>query len=141
MKNAKWMLPVILILLSGLMSAQSLTNWRVVAQVPFEFVVNNQIIPAGECVVNTLSMDGRVLAIGNIGAHKSALAQSSKVEIKAASGDTVLVFNHYGDRYFLSSIRVEGSDRTYKLPESRGEAELRAQNVTASQTNLVATLR
>ena len=141
MKNTKWMLPVILILLSGLMSAQSLTNWRVVAQVPFEFVVNNQIIPAGDCVVNPMSMDGRVLAIGNVGAHKSALAPSSKVEIKAASGGTSLVFNRYGDRYFLSSIRVEGSDRTDKLPESRGEAELRAQNVTAAQTNLVATLR
>jgi hypothetical protein len=141
MKNAKWMLPVILMLLSGLMSAQSLTNWRVVAQVPFEFVVNNQIIPAGDCVVNTSGMDGQVLAIGNFRAHKSALAMSSRVEIKAASGDTVLVFHQYGDRYFLSSIRLEGSDRTYKLPESRGEAELRAQNVTATQTNLLARLR
>jgi hypothetical protein len=141
MKNAKWMLPVIFMLLSGLMSAQSITNWRVVAQVPFEFVVNNQIISAGDCVVNTLSMDGQILAIGNFRAHKSALAMSSKVEIKAASGDTVLVFNRFGDRYFLSSIRVKGNDRTYKLPESKGEAELRAQNVTATQTNLVATLR
>jgi len=141
MKNAKWMLSVILVLLAGLMSAQSRTNWRVVARVPFEFVVNNQIIPAGDCVVNTLSMDGQVLAIGNFRAHKSALAQSNRVEIKAASGDTVLVFNRYGDRYFLSSIRLEGNDRTYQLPESKGEAELRAQNVNATQMNLVAALR
>lgn len=141
MKNAKWMLPVILLLLSGLMAAQSLTKRSVVAQVPFEFVVNNQIIPAGDCVVSSLSMDRQILAIGNVRAHKSALAQSSKVEMKAASSDTVLVFNHYGDRYFLSSIRVEGSDITYTLPESKGEAELRAQNRTASQTNLVARAR
>jgi hypothetical protein len=141
MKNAKWMLPVILLLLSGLMAAQSLTKRRVVAQVPFEFVVNNQIIPAGDCVVESLSMDRQVLAIGNVRAHKSALTQSSKIEMKAASSDTVLVFNHYGDRYFLSSIRVEGSDIINTLPESKGEAELRAQNVAASQTNLVARAR
>jgi hypothetical protein len=60
---------------------------------------------------------------------------------KPLPGDTVLVFNRYGDRYFLSSIRLEGNDRTYKLPESKGEAELRAQNVNATQMNLVAALR
>jgi hypothetical protein len=53
----------------------------------------------------------------------------------------VMVFKHYGDRYFLSSIRIEGSNLIYKLPESKAETELRAQNVAASQTNLVAAVR
>ncbi len=141
MKSAKWMLPVTLVLLSGLMAAQSLTNSTVRANVPFDFMVNNKIIPAGECVVKAAGMDGHVLVIGNFDARKSALTPSAKAEINAASGDTVLVFKHYGDRYFLSGIRIEGSNWTYQLPESRAEAELRAQNVTASQTSLLASLR
>ena len=141
MKSAKWMLPVTLMLLSGLIATQSFTSSRVVAQVPFDFMVNNKIIPAGECVVKAFSMDGRTLVIGNFDARKSAFCQSTPEETNAVSGDTVLVFKHYGDQYFLSSIRIEGSKRTYTLPESRAEAELRAQNTTASQTNLLAALR
>jgi hypothetical protein len=143
MKNAKWMLPVMMLLLSGLMAAQSLTNWTVAAQVPFEFVASNRIIPAGHCVVKSSGMDSgrQVLAIGNFSAHKSALAQPDRAESKAASGKTVMVFKRYGDRYFLSSIRIEGSNLIYKLPESKAETELRAQNVAASQTNLVAAVR
>ena len=130
MKNAKWMLPVMLMLLSGLMAAQSLTNSSVVAQVPFDFMVNNKIIPAGECVVRAVS--GDVLAIQNFEARKGALASSSHAN---ASKDhrTVMVFQRYGSQYFLSEIRIQGNSLSYKLPQSRAEAELRAQNTPSSQ--------
>jgi hypothetical protein len=140
MKNAKWMLPVTLMLLSGLMAAQSLTHQSVVAQVPFDFMVSGKMIPAGECEVTAAGMQGRILVIRNFDARQSALASSSPSQ-DAVADRTVLVFTHYGDRYFLSSIRLEGSNQTYNLPESRAEAELRAQNVTASQTSLLASLR
>ena len=65
MKNAKWMLPLTLMMLSGLMSAQSFMASRVVARVPFEYVVNNRIMPAGQSLVKASSMDSRVLAISN----------------------------------------------------------------------------
>ncbi len=141
MKSAKWMLPVTLMLLSGLMAAQSLTSSTVVAQVPFDFMVSNKIIPAGECVVRSAGMDGQVLAIRNFDARKSALAPSSHAEENQAADSTVLVFKHYGNQYFLSEIRLEGSNWTYKLPESRAEAELRAQNAPASQQTLLASLK
>ena len=138
MKNAKWMLPVTLMLLSGLMAAQSLTSSSVVAQVPFEFMVNNTIIPAGECVVQSVS--GNVLAIHNFEARKSAMASSSRAG--ASQGDrTVLVFQRYGNQYFLSEIRLEGSNLSYRLPQSRAEAELRAADAPASQQTLLASLK
>ncbi len=142
MTSAKWMLPVTLMLLSGLMAAQSLTNSRVVAQVPFDFMVNNKYIPAGECVIRAAGMDGQVLAIRNFDARKSALAPSSHVEEANKIADsTVLVFKRYGGQYFLSEIRLEGSNVTYKLPTSRAEVELRAQNAPASQQTLFASLK
>ena len=136
MKNAKWMLPVML--LSGLMAAQSLTNSSVVAQVPFDFMVNNKIIPAGECVVRAVS--GDVLAIQNFEARKGALGSSSHAN--ATNGDrTVMVFERYGSQYFLSEIRIQGNNLSYKLPPSRAEAELRAKNTPASQQTLLASLK
>lgn len=138
MKSAKWMLPVMLFLMSGLMVAQSLTSSHVVAQVPFDFMVSNKIIPAGECVVQ--AVDGNILAIRNFDARKSALVTSSRSG--ASNGDsTVLVFKRYGSQYFLSEIRLEGSSLTYRLPQSRAEAEMRAQNVPASQQILLASLQ
>jgi len=141
MKSAKWMLPVILVALSGLMAAQSLSSSTVKANVPFDFMVNNKIIPAGQCVVSSAGMTGVALVIRNAEARESAMSASSRDDSGKASASTVLVFKHYGDQYFLSGIRLEGSNVAYSLPESRAEAELRAQNVPASQTILLASLK
>jgi len=141
MKSAKWMLPVTLMLLSSLMVAQSLSSSHVVAQVPFDFMVNNKIIPAGECIVQAVDLDARVVTIRNVAAKKSLLARSSHEEANKSADLTVLVFNRYGNRYFLSEIRLEGSAETYKLSESRVETELRAQNAPASQKTLLASLK
>jgi hypothetical protein len=141
MKNAKWMLPVMLMLLSGLMAAQSLASSTVVAQVPFEFMANNKIIPAGECTIQSADMDARVLTIRNVATKTGMLAPSSRSEAKKAADNTVLVFKHYGNQYFLSEIRLEGSNQTYKLSPSRAETELRAQNAPASQQTLLASLK
>jgi hypothetical protein len=141
MKSAKWMLPVTLMLLSGLMAAQSLTSSHIVAQVPFDFMVHNKIIPAGECTVQSADMDARVLTIRNVAAKTGLFAPSSHGEENESADSTVLVFKRYGNLYFLSEIRLEGSNRTYKLSESRAEAELRAQNVPASEQTLLASLK
>jgi len=141
MKNAKWMLPVMLMLLSGLMAAQSLASSTVVAQIPFEFMANNKIIPAGECTVQSADMDARILTIRNVGAKTGLLAQASRGEVKQAADSTVLVFNHYGNQYFLTEIRLRGSNEIYKLSPSRAETELRAQNAPASQQTLLASLK
>jgi len=139
-KNAKWMLAVSLIVLSGMAVAQSIRG-HVTAQVPFDFMVGNKTIPAGECVVQSSSPDGRVLLVRNLEAKASLLAMSSQTESNKESADTVLIFERYGDRYFLSAIRVEGSNRTYHLPQSKAEAELRAQNVPATEQTLLASLK
>jgi len=141
MKRAKWMLPVTLLLLSGLMAAQSFTSSTVKANVPFDFMVNNRIIPAGKCVVTAVSSDGQTLSIHNVDVRKSVMSASATDEMRRVAESTVLVFTRYGSQYFLSSIQLEGSNRSYKLPESKAEAELRAQNVPASQTVLLASLK
>ena len=141
MKNAKWMLPVMLMLLSGLMAAQSLASSTVVAQVPFEFMANNKIVPAGECTIQSADMGARILTVRNVGAKTGLFARVSRSEVKQAADSTVLVFKHYGNQYFLSEIRLEGSNQTYRLAPSRAEAELRAQNAPASQQTLLASLK
>ncbi|HWZ82101.1 MAG TPA: hypothetical protein VNW47_05740 [Terriglobales bacterium] len=137
MKRAKWMLAATMLMSSSLMFAQTLHR-TVVAQVPFEFMVGSKIIPAGECVVVTEATN--VVSIHNYSAKQGALSTALRAD-ENKDGRTVMAFERRGDQYFLAEIRIEGSDLTYKLPESRAEAELRAQNAPASTVTLLAALK
>ena len=141
MKHAKWLVVVTLVVLSGMAAAQLIGSTKVVAQVPFEFMVANKIVPAGECVVEAATMDGKTLVIRNTEAKVALLSSSSQSEGKQEGSHYALVFKHYGDRYFLSAIKLQGSNITYRLPESKVEAELRAQNVSATEETLLASLK
>ena len=132
---------VALVVLSGMAAAQLIGSTRVVAQVPFEFMVANKIVPAGECVVQAITMDGNTLVIRNAEANVALVSPSSQSEGKQDASNYALVFKQYGDRYFLSGIKLEGSKVTYRLPESKVEAELRAQNASATEETLLASLK
>ena len=141
MKHANWLVVVTLVVLSGLAAAQLIGRTGVVAQVPFEFMVANKIVPAGEYEVQAITTDGRTLVIRNAEANVGLFSSSSQAEGKQNASNYALVFKHYGDRYFLSGIKLQGSKITYRLPESKVEAELRAQNVSATEETLRASLR
>ena len=141
MKHAKWMLTMTLVLLSGLASAQLTSEQKIVAQVPFEFTVANKIVPAGKCIVQPATMNARTLMIRNAGATVNLFASATLSETKKAAGQYALVFNHYRNQYFLSGIKLEGSKTIYMLPESKAEAELRAQNMPHAEEVLLASLK
>jgi hypothetical protein len=141
MKHAKWLVVVTLVVLSGMAAAQLNSGSRLVSQVPFEFVVANKIVPAGECVVQVATVDGNTLMIRSADAKVGLFSMSSRTEGKQESPHYALVFKQYGDRYFLSGIKIQGSKIAYHLPESRVEAELRAQNVSATEETLLASLK
>jgi hypothetical protein len=71
----------------------------------------------------------------------SLVSPSSQSEGKQEASHYALVFKHYGNRYFLSGIKLEGSNITYRLPESKVEAELRARSVSATEETLRASLK
>ena len=141
MKHANWLVVLALVVLSGMAAAQRIGSSRIVAQVPFEFMVANKIVPAGECFVEAATMDGKTLVIRNTEAKVALLSTSSQSEGKQEASHYALVFKHYGDRYFLSAIKLQGSNITYRLPESKVEAELRAQNASATEESLRASLK
>jgi hypothetical protein len=141
MKHAKWVVALTLMVLPGMAAAQLMSNSRIAAQVPFEFVVANKIVPAGECVVQAATMDGKILMIDNAGAKVGLYSSWSPTESKQGASHYALVFKQYGDQYFLSSIKLQGSKIAYRLPESRAEAELRAQNVSATEKTLLAAVK
>jgi hypothetical protein len=139
MKHTKLAVVVMLVALSGLAVAQLIgSSTRIVSQVPFDFTVANKTVPAGQYVVQAATMDGKTLMISNAGAKVGLMSPAFPTEAKRGAAHYALVFDHYGDRYFLSGIKLQGSKTVYTLPESKAEAELRAQNVTSSEEVLLA---
>jgi putative cell wall-binding protein len=142
MKFAKSTVAVMLVVLSSLAVAQMNSGSKIVTQVPFQFTVANKVVPAGKCVIQAnVTADGKTLLIRNAEGKVTLLSSFSRSETRENATNYQLVFNQYGDRYFLSGIRFEGSKITYRLPESKVERELQSQNMTPSEDNLVASLQ
>jgi hypothetical protein len=141
MKYAARMLAIAVTMLPLLASAQLGSSDKITTNVPFEFVAGNKVIPAGSCTVQLAGLNSTALMIRNRDANVNLFALPQMGEIAKASGATALVFNKYGDRYFLSAVRVEGERVIYRMPRNKAEAELQASNVPATEEVLLATLK
>jgi hypothetical protein len=134
------MLVLALMLVSTGAALAQMGSTRLTAQVPFDFVLRDKAVPAGELTVQSAIMSG-VLLIQNADAKVSVLSVPQMDETKKPAGSCVLVFHRYNNRYFLSEIKIEGSNIAYRIPESKAEAELRAQNLTANKEVILASLK
>jgi hypothetical protein len=138
MKYATRMLALALTMLPLLATAQLASNEKIVAQVPFEFVLGSKVVPAGEWIVQSASMDSKVIQIRSSDSRVNILSMPLLVETKKAAADCTLVFHKYGSNYFLSEVRLAGTANGYRLPETKAEKEMRAQNIPATSEILLA---
>jgi hypothetical protein len=93
------------------------------ANIPFNFIVAGNTLPAGEYTIQSLSVNARVLTIR--GADNSAnMVMANSCESARPSDNTKLVFHRYGDRYFLSQIWTAGNSSGAELPQSPRETEV-----------------
>ena len=105
---------------AALLFAQA--NPRLTANIPFDFEMANQKFAAGEYEVIDNSLH-RYLLVRNNEDHKAAMALSNTIKIgDVEPKDTRLVFNRYGDRYFLSE--VWHPIMSHQLLKSRNEKAL-----------------
>ncbi len=122
--------------LTGLANAQS---GSIIAEVPFNYIVSGKAMPAGECRVR---VEGDGMSYLWVAAEKrSAFAMPIQNESSKPAETSTLVFHKYGDRYFLAGVKREGQTRSYDLPTSSLEKELRASNVEEKDVTLVASLK
>jgi len=107
----------------GNMPAQS---HSVQANVPFDFTVGGKMLPSGTYVIT--SETSNVIVIRN--RETNAAALSTTYGAGDRKKDRELVFNRYGDQYFLSEILCSSIDMRLQIPTSK--VEKRAQLQEAS---------
>ncbi len=94
------------------------------ADVPFDFTVGNQHLPAGAYTFKTES-EGLV-AIKNNGKPIAVFTLVARDGAKAPNGGK-LVFHKYGDQYFLSEILCGWADMNVTVRPSNIEKTVRLQ--------------
>ena len=105
------------------------------ANIPFDFVVGEKRLPSGEYHVK--SLNPVLTQIESKDARSTAIVLTTGMQAAKISDVGKLVFNRYGDQYFLSKIWVPSSDTGRQLPKSRFEREV-AQRLSNGGTTVIA---
>ena len=114
------MLLAVVALATTAVSAQ--TSRRVVANVPFSFIVGDKELPAGTYWVQPTAFGSGILRIAGTANSKSTVRLSNLLHRNYA-GKGKLVFHRYQDQYFLSEIWPTGEyDGRLLMKSSREKA-------------------
>jgi hypothetical protein len=110
--------------------------------IPFAFVAGNVTLPAGEYRVQKLDENSAVVLIRCSEPSAAAMVLSNATQAKQLQTQSKLIFNRYGNRYFLSQVWKAGSIRGRQLSKSPREKEISqaARMETKSEVTLVAGL-
>ena len=105
-------------------NAQSRT---VNAKVPFEFMVGDKALPAGEYSIRSMTAGAEALAIRNEDSDKTAIRLSNTVTRSNAPEKTTLLFHRYGQQYFLFQVWHGGETTGRQLIKSKQERAIESQ--------------
>jgi Tfp pilus assembly protein PilX len=110
--------------LAALASARvALAQQKMIVDVPFAFVAGHATLPAGEYYIQSSSSDSVITLICRSDRSASAMVLSTAATKLAPATKSKLVFNRYGNRYFLAQFWSEGNRTGRELPKSAREKE------------------
>lgn len=127
--------------------AASAQNQRsLVVNVPFDFSVKGKTLPAGEYIVSRGSdAESSAMIIERKDGKASAVVLTMLVDSREMQKESRLVFNRYGDRYFLSQVWTASSPEGRKLfrtgLERSLEVELARNNARPETVAITASMK
>jgi hypothetical protein len=90
--------------------------------IPFQFHAGNAKLPAGKYIIHMLdNSDLKTMEISSADGSVSAIFEVSDAEVNSAPPKTELIFNKYGNRYFLAKLFDEANPNGSSVVESRYE--------------------
>lgn len=110
------------------------------ANIPFDFMVGNQRVPAGEYTFSQ-SASWNMIQISSWDARTGLRILRHPVGSNTTGSACALVFNKYGNRYFLKQIWSGNGAMGAQLPTSRTEKEEMALSAPAKTTLIASAVR
>jgi hypothetical protein len=132
-RGRRALLPLFLTLLFGMpfwpARAQAQLIGNLEADVPFQFHVGKTTLPAGRYMIHELEGgDLTIMQISSADGKLSALFDVESAQAKTTPEKSELIFNKYGDSYFLSEMFDEGNVDGSRLFASRDEKRASKEN-------------
>jgi hypothetical protein len=116
--------------------AQIIGNLEV--NIPFQFHAGNVRLPAGKYIIHMLdNSDLTTMEITSADGSTSALFQVQDAEANSTPAKSELIFNKYGNRYFLAKVFDEGNANGSEVSKSTYERKISQAN-TEAQTHVAA---
>ena len=137
------------LVMAGMMALTAMASTRVAqaqelvaVNIPFDFVAGNTQLPAGEYTVKVSAPTHTIILISRKDSATSAFLVTNAAVSAEPQSESKLVFNRYGDHYFLSQVWTAGSSRGRQLRKSGREKEMAqaAKIETQGRVTLVASL-
>ena len=102
--------------------------------IPFQFHAGNAKLPAGEYRIHVVeNSDLALMEIVSADGSTSALFQVRESDANSAPAKNELIFNKYGNRYFLAELFEEGNATGSQVDESRYEKAVSHEAVEAQE--------
>jgi hypothetical protein len=114
----------------GTLSAQDPT---VKATIPFDFTLNKKVLPAGSYIISSLSPNA--VEVRNVKGHVAELSGVRSGDKQ--STNPVLVFQKYGNQYFLSEVRGPSSTLNVAIPRSKREQSVSRDDATLRESSQI----
>jgi hypothetical protein len=97
----------------------------IAVKVPFQFYAGNAKLPAGEYRIHVVDDSGlTMMEITSADGSTSALFQVQETDAKDTPTKSELIFNKYGDQYFLADLFDEGESSGSEVLKSRYEQRI-----------------
>ena len=131
------------LLLIGSAGAQE-PGTRIRVSIPFDFIAKGRTLPAGEYDITRVMDEPITLLVRNVHDKRDqVVVETEPVREGAFRKRDELIFNRYGDTYFLSEILTAGEQTGEEVYPSHKERELKremALNQAGPETVTVAAL-
>lgn len=106
------------------------------ADIPFNFQIRNEKIPAGQYTVARANQNSgtTVLLLRNADGRGIEMFTPMSVQARESQDQGKLVFHRYGDQYFLYQVWEAGNNAGHELPKSRRERAVERELAKAQPT-------
>lgn len=102
--------------------------------VPFQFHAGDTKLPAGKYTIHQLdTSDEKIMEISSADGSISALFEVEQADANSAPAKTELIFDKYGNRYFLAKLFDGGNPYGSQVAKSRYEQKLNRATLEAQE--------
>lgn len=135
-------LAIATLLVAAFTSVQAQSDRLITANVPFNFMIKDRALPAGEYVFALVQVGGSdAVKIQTADGHITAFVPTRSARAKASPTEPKLVFNRYADQYFLSQVFGLEDSTAQQLARPRAEERLAKSATERSNVSVAARKR